>query len=282
MAVLFYAILIKKTKSIRENNITKYNYICNSIYLSSFIIMLTENNLLEQFGEIENINQDVFLCPFELPTKTINNYIKINDPQDLDFILISLNLRNDEFANYLFENLPEQIDLTTISRNPIPANKYGFSDILLVPPTYHSQLKGIFEKERESLIWCIPIHRYEFSGNESKEELQDMYIRTVPVQDWKRQGVPKIKIYFRNPKTKGGTINKNPVIFKYEYLIREIKNINGVENGFLEITNYKNEVIEIVSPLEGQYFLILNRDDSKRVLKTIDQIIEAVDLFLIQ
>lgn len=243
--------------------------------------MLTENNIRERVGEIKNINQGLFLCPFQLPAKTINNYIKIENPQDLDFILVSFNLRDDEFANYLFESLPDQIDLTRISKNHIPSNKYGFSDVLLVPPTCHSQLKGIFDKERENLIWCIPIHKYEFSDNESKEELREMYIRTTPVQDWKRKGVPKIKIYFSNPKTKSGTVNENPVILNYEYLINEIKEINGVENGFLEITNYKNEVIEIVSPLEGQYFLILNRDDSKRILMTIDQIIEAVDQFLI-
>ncbi|WP_459199261.1 hypothetical protein ACQVRX_01535 [Ralstonia pseudosolanacearum] len=51
---------------------------------------------------------------------------------------------------------------------------------------------------------------------------------------------------------------------KLDTLYREIELLDGVPTGFLELINCKGEVIELLSPVAGQYALIFGRDDSTR------------------
>ena len=93
----------------------------------------------------------------------------------------------------------------------------------------------------------------------------------MPVLDWKRTIRPKVKVYFDNPKTGAGA-DENRVLVKYMTLLQEVDNFEGVSNGFIELENYKSEVVEILSPAKSEFILILNREDeiamSKDVLKT--------------
>jgi hypothetical protein len=46
-------------------------------------------------------------------------------------------------------------------------------------------------------------------------------------------------------------------------VLDEIENLVGVSDGFIEIMNYKNEVVEILFNRDGVFSWINNRDDSK-------------------
>jgi hypothetical protein len=46
-------------------------------------------------------------------------------------------------------------------------------------------------------------------------------------------------------------------------LVSEVENLNGVVSGFIEITNYKGDVIEVLSPAIDAYTLIRNRCDDE-------------------
>lgn len=46
-------------------------------------------------------------------------------------------------------------------------------------------------------------------------------------------------------------------------LISEVKNLSGIVNGFIEITNYTGDVVEVLSTSEGAFTLIRNRKDEE-------------------
>lgn len=50
-----------------------------------------------------------------------------------------------------------------------------------------------------------------------------------------------------------------------------------MSSGFIEITNYRNEVIEVLSPEEGHYVLIRNRQDEEAMDRA--RLVAAVETF---
>ena len=83
-------------------------------------------------------------------------------------------------------------------------------------------------------------------------------------------------MYFDNPRTGGGT-DKDGAIVSLETLMAEIDNLNGVSSGFIEITNYRDEVIEVLSPEDGHYVLIRNRQDEEAMDRA--GLVAAVETF---
>jgi hypothetical protein len=102
----------------------------------------------------------------------------------------------------------------------------------------------------------------------------------VPTLNWEREVTPKILLRFDNPKTRGGTGNSE-VHAKYGTLVREIDNLQGVSNGFIEIINYRGSVREVLAA--GDMFtLIYERDDGRR--ETLDRgaLVDSLYRFLTQ
>lgn len=145
---------------------------------------------------------------------------------------------------------------------------------MAVPSTYHGLLNRI--EKRTGLFLCLPIFRCEFTGEESAEDFKWSTHHIVDVNNWHRTRQPKISVYFDNPRTGGGT-DKDGAIVSLETLIAEIDNLSGVSDGFIEITNYRNEVIEVLSPEEGRYVLIHNRQDEELIDRA--SVIAAVEKF---
>ena len=83
-------------------------------------------------------------------------------------------------------------------------------------------------------------------------------------------------MYFDNPRTGGGA-DKDGAIVSLDTLMAEIDNLSGVSSGFIEITNYCGEVIELLSPDEGRYVLIRNRHDEEVMHRA--RVIAAVEKF---
>jgi hypothetical protein len=85
-----------------------------------------------------------------------------------------------------------------------------------------------------------------------------MISRMIPVFRWRRHVFPKLRVYFDNPATASGTV-EDGVLMKVSTLVSEIENLNDVVSGFIEITNYKAKVVEILSPEVDLYTLIRYR-----------------------
>jgi len=217
---------------------------------------------------------------------TYYNYLEFAEsPQGNDPLIVSQDLMDDDFASFVFTQVPSEDRSTALPRlrvRDMAKNKYNFSALLLAPPDYHSQFKGRLDAKRDHLVQCIPIHRCEFSGDESVDDFFFLCIKIVPTMNWEREVFPKIILRYDNPKTQGGTVHDFGVFAKYETVLREVDLLNGVPKGFIEIINYKNQVIEILSPKEGVFVLIRERDDATREPLDKPTLLRKLQSFLVQ
>jgi len=241
--------------------------------------LLKYRELVDNFSNVIDLKDGIYKCCEETGKSTYFYYVKLaSGAKTKDYVLVSRNIEDDGFAQKALERVGESAVGDEIIVCPMPQNGYYFSSIILAPSTFHSYFKGILDKSREDLVLCLPIHRCEFSGRESAAEFIEMR-RQIPDLDWRRAVYPKIKLRFSNPVTQGGT-GGSEVVVSYSILLDEIENLNGVSLGFVEIVNYKDEVLEIISPSSNVFVLIRNRDDNTRESVQKNAVFEFVQSFI--
>ena len=240
--------------------------------MSDVGLMDIKSILEEKYGDVVAKSYDMFFFQLETKTYVINYWLKARGDNS-KLLVISQDFIDDALAEIIVESVPVLSLTDKPLIFPITAGEHSsslFSHVIVFPQNYHGYMKDV-GVERGELYWCVPIFRCEFSGEESVEEFMSMRVHFVPVLDWKRTIRPKVKVYFDNPKTGAGA-DENRVLVKYMTLLQEVDNLEGVSNGFIELENYKSEVVEILSPAKSEFILILNREDeiamSKDVLKT--------------
>lgn len=233
--------------------------------------MITKDDLLTTFAEVAEAH-GCYFSRYVVATYTL--YCCIRNAKAHDLAIASKNVDDPEFAASVVLNAPHNLSHDGPTIFEIPPNAYGFTHAMAVPSTYHGLLNRI--EKRTGLFLCLPIFRCEFNGNESEDDFRLSTHHIVDVNNWHRTRQPKISVYFDNPRTGGGT-DKGGAIVSLETLIAEIDNLNGVGNGFIEITNYRGEVIEVLSPAEGHYVLIRNRQDEEAMDRA--SVISAVEKF---
>ncbi len=193
---------------------------------------------------------------------TYSYYVK-SDAGALDFLVVTTGTADDKYATDIFSQIPMVVARDGLSICALTDGKFGFEALLIAPPAYPGQFKGRLDSERQRLFLCIPIHRCEFSGDEQVGAFVEMYTKRVPVWDWNREVHPRIGFRFDNPKTGSGT-GDDYVLAGFALVSREIDNLHGVTGGFLEILNFRKEVVEVVAQADGKYILIPDRDDTRR------------------
>jgi len=230
--------------------------------------VLQFQDLVASAARVVDLGSGIARCQDTLPKKTFHNYVKFADSRDgNDLLIVSENILDDDFAAFIFAHVPPadgSEKLSSLRIRDLPNNIYDFSALLLAPKDYHRQFAGRLDAKRDRLVWCLPIHRCEFSGDEPVEEFFTLCKEIVPTLNWRREVCPKIILRYDNPKTQGGTIYDDGVFAKYETVLLEVDLLNGVPKAFIEIINYKKQVIEILSPKEGLFVLIRERDDATR------------------
>lgn len=222
----------------------------------------------------------VFYCVvMSCQKKSYNYFFSINKIDKV--VIVVERCCNGSFANLVVlsaESIPRTPKLVIFE---IPSNEFKFTHALLVPPSYHGYLNsvhGITDSDRSNLYLVIPIFRCEFTGHESVDLFKQVRADIVPTLDWCRNASPRISVYFDNPSTGTGS-SESGVILSYDDLIWEVEKLSGVNTGFFEITNYKGEVIEVISPSVGQYGLIRNRRD--QIEMPFDLLVRELRNFLI-
>lgn len=240
--------------------------------------MITISKLKDNFYPVDEIDGSVVRCGDELPKTTIHTYFMICNAPAHSPITVSDNKIDDEFAKLVLKSrgCEGAIGLTKAELAP---NSYGFSHVLYVPPQYHSELKGRLDADRDKVTLCIPIFKSEFSGSETLEEFTELRKHVVPTYRWDREVTPKISLRFDNIKTKSGT-GDGYVYARFEQVLKEVENLLGDRDGFIEILNYKNDVVEIVFSKEEEFSWIRNRDDAAGEPILIDAIRAKLWTFL--
>jgi hypothetical protein len=226
--------------------------------------MLAKQDLIDNFCDVLELGSGVFRCQDETPRSTYYYYVKPAGAASTDdLLLISESWADDDFALNVLRQVPFGGKSQGIKSQPLGANSYGFSRLLLASSDYHAYFKGILDDRRDSLVLCLPFFDGEFTGNESVQDFFHMRRQMVPTMNWKRAPCPKVLLYFDNPKTGSGTGDKE-VLVKHETLLHEIDNLHGVPNGFIEVTNSWGSVVEVLSPSPGQWIYIRDRNDDTR------------------
>lgn len=220
--------------------------------------MFSKQDLLGSFPVVEESDAGHYFFQHKLP-KVVYEYC-LKSAVERDLLVVTEDIKDRTFAKEVLDQAPHDLSPVRPTVYEMRENHHAFTHAMAVPSTYHSSLKGDLEPKRERLFLCIPIFRYEFAGNESEAEFRDMITRMIPIFKWQRQGIPKLRVYFDNPTTAGGTV-KQGVLMKLQTLMSEIENLNGVVSGFIEITNYKGKVVEVLSPEVDVYILIRDRTD---------------------
>jgi len=226
--------------------------------------MLKREDLDANFSGVTDIATGIVRCKDVLPKVTYFNYVRLGEgDDDSDDLVISEGNPDDEFATAVLSCARSARAGGGLLLLDLPANKYGFEALLIAPSDYHSYFKGRLDDKRQKLMLCVPIYRCEFSGDESPEQFTTLRRDVVPILSWTRAPAPKIVLRFDNPKTRAGTGSRY-VFAKEPLLAREVDNLDGVPNGFIELQNYKGRTVEIISPRLGVFTYIVDRDDTTR------------------
>lgn len=236
--------------------------------------MFSKEDLLGAFPAVEESGHGYYFFQHTLP-KAVFKYC-LKSSYSRDFLTVSEDALDRDFAAFVLDPAPRLLSPLKPTLYNLADNDFGFTHVLAVPSSYHSSLKGGLESKREKLYLCIPIFRCEFSGDESEAEFKEMMQRMVPVFKWRRKVHPKLKVYFDNPRTGAGTYRAGALL-KYPTLISEVENLNGVVSGFIEVTNHKGEVVEVLPPAPDTYSLIRNRSDEESM--SLPEVIKDISVF---
>lgn len=224
---------------------------------------ITFDKLVANFYPVDDLGDGLVRCGDELPKKTIHTYFLLPAADGFTPFVVSDDLIDDAFAVMVLKTVGDQA-VERLTKSALPANAYGFTHVLSAPQAYHAQLKGRLDAERPRATLCVPIFESEFSGSETPEAFGLLFGRVVPTSDWRRAPHPKIALRFDNTKTKAGT-GDGYVLAGFDLMLREIDNLLGVADGFIEILNHRDEVVELLFSHADTFTLIENRDDAAGV-----------------
>ncbi|MBT2748159.1 MULTISPECIES: hypothetical protein [unclassified Lysobacter] len=242
--------------------------------------MIQEQDLLALFENVISIGDGVLKCQLDTPRAVYHHYLKpaAAGSESPDLLMVSKNREDDEFARLVLTSLDVPDVPKRLIHVDFPKDRYKFSGALIAPPAYYFYLNGLPDDKRKNLLLCLPCHHSEFSGDESADEFVSM-CRKVPALEWGREIHPKIVLYFDNPATGGGSAEPG-VLVDFDLLLREIDGIDGVENAFVDITNYRGGVREVLSIGRDAFVLITERDDSNQELMGKELLVDRIWAFL--
>lgn len=245
---------------------------------SGIFTVITPDLLAEHFYPVLELGDGLVRCDDELPKTIFHTYFLLGQTAAIVPFLTSENLLDDAFAAQVLAtvNGTKPKSLTKIA---IGQNGYSFTHVLHVAPEFHSELKGRLDEDRKDCVLCIPIFESEFSSSETVDEFVAMRRRLVATQDWVRRPAPKIMLRFDNPKTKGGTTGAGYVPAGFDQIFQEIAAMVGVQDGFIEILNFRGEVIELVFEQGQSFRIIQGRDDAAARLFSIPDLEGALRAF---
>ena len=223
--------------------------------------MLKPQDLAEHFPDAVQLAADLYRLKDEVPAFTDYYYVQLA-AGGRDLLVVSENRYDDDFASHILQSAASRPVADGLDIRELPRHgEYKFDALLTAPSDYHSYFKGRLDAQRGNLFFCCPIYRCEFSGHESSREFYLLRREIVPTLNWKREPAPKILLRFDNPKTGGGTIPRKRIPAKYPILLREIDELSGVPEGFIEIENYRGRVAQIRSDRQNLYTLAVDGRD---------------------
>lgn len=243
--------------------------------------MLSPADIHANFSQVVELPGGDLRFEIKLPKKRFVHRLRFGraDGGWPDLLTVVEDLDDDEFAKEVLDAAHGHTMPDGLAIVPFSNRTRAFDRVLLAGPSFHGTFMGILDPQRARLVLCIPINHCEFAGNEDRQTFADMCFGIVPTRDWNREPVPKFQLRFSNPRTRGGT-SDGYVQVRLRVLLLEIGNLNGVDQGFIEIVNHRGQVVEVLSPRPDAYIHIVDRDDSTRRWMSVDELLEELHAFL--
>jgi hypothetical protein len=244
--------------------------------------VLSLADLEYQFPGLVRIAGGVIRCADVTPRRTLHYYVALAAQSDaaVDLLLVSEDRIDDAFAALVLSTAVATHDRDVLQKRPLPDNDYGMDTLIVAPPGFHAYFEGRLDTQRDKLFLCVPAFASEFAGNEDAETFRLLANKVVPHRDWTRFAHPRTQLRFDNPVTGGGTIGDGYVFATYDLVMRELANLDGVTDGFIEILNYRGDVLELLSPEPGRIVAITGRDDGTRHDLSADAAADTIWSFL--
>jgi hypothetical protein len=239
--------------------------------------MLSAEQVHAHFFPVVDLGGGLLRGADEMPKATYYSYFLVG--HEVTPFLVSQDRVDDAFARLVLTCAGPTL-VTQLELSPLPVNAYGLTHLLRAPHNYHRELRGRLDVERPQTTLCIPIHRAEFTGDENVEEFQILRRDVVATSDWAREPAPKISLRFDNTLTGGGTNGEGYVFAGQRMLLHEIENLAGDLRGFIEIVNFRKDVLELLSISTDAYSWISNRDDESATKVQRSEIASRIVQFL--
>lgn len=116
----------------------------------------------------------------------------------------------------------------------------GFDVVGRIRPEAHRLFPN--DPELNSVVFGVfPAYSSEISGFESLGQAAERVSRIIGTSDLNREPSPYVLVRFDNPKTGAGTIGNEPTFISPNYLLHELRLLEGVEGAYLELWNHRNE-----------------------------------------
>lgn len=239
--------------------------------------MLSFEDLVNSFYRVEHLTSGLVRAGEELPARTYHSYFQLGDDDRGASFVTSENFIDDDFAALVLAHSPARPP-AMLQKLGLRANRYGFTHLLHVPPHYHRELVGRLDTQREAITLCIPIFEPEFSGTETVDEFFELRRRRVATQDWRRKVTPRIMLRYDNGKTGSGAADYFPASF--DMVMLEVDNLLGAPNGFIDLMNYRGDVVELLFDHGETYRWIADRNDAGAALIAKAEVRERLWQFL--
>lgn len=148
---------------------------------------------------------------------------------------------------------------------------YAFSSLILIPYEYCNH-NPISEKTLKKTVVVAPIYDCEFSGDETKEELEVMIngpLATINIYDWEREISPKLKMSYTNFTSQSGSRSRVFKIAKSQNLHWAISALKD-DVSYVGFENFRHEKYKValnnnglfltptIKYLENDFYKIVN------------------------
>jgi hypothetical protein len=178
-----------------------------------------------------------------------HSFTTVISPVSNDPFFLALRARDyfdDRFAASMLEFVRDRWDSVNLSQPMLIIEGfkypgYNFNSLVVLNPV----CGNAFENENATLssrtFVIFPIHRCEFSGDETCELIDLIRHDFVSTLDWKRRISPQIYVRFHNTLTGARSTGKKMGLASADFLFEQLHELSSDKSSFIEVNNYKKE-----------------------------------------
>lgn len=156
----------------------------------------------KEFGVATRLTPSTFYSSLEIGKGVIHYFFRSVRGVLPDLVTTSSDVEDPEFAVSLLDAVAAEVTpgiATPLKIELSVPNDFGFDAALALPSSFHGHLKGVLDDRHKTLVLCVPIHRCEFTGQETVEQYRRWHTR-IGLERWKRDPFPVVEMQTQDPR----------------------------------------------------------------------------------